>query len=297
MKQILLFSIAFFTSITLLGQVKKIAMLESLAVTDGISVMVKNMVRGELTKSLSKESGFKAFTRVDIDNMMKEFKFQESGMVNDEQRLKLGQMSGADYVCVSKITKDGNAYYLEAYLIHLESGEINNPASAFVEGGYAFVNTACQKIAAEMVGKKVNVSSTRPSRPAGGQTTKTTSPARPKFQTFSVSVDFKSYKIMVIDRDFTNKMTKGEAVRASKNLSYGGYSDWRLPTKEEIKVIHQHRYELTGLKKENYWFNKGSGIWMLHFRKYASHLSSTKEGAWYDGYDYTAYVRCVRTVN
>ncbi|RKE03420.1 DUF1566 domain-containing protein [Marinifilum flexuosum] len=293
MKQILLFFIVFFSSITLFGQAKRVAMLEPIASSEGVSLMVKNMVRGELTKSLSKEPGFDAFTRIDIDKMMKEFKFQESGMVNDEQRLKLGQMSGADYVCISKITKDDKSYYLEAFLVHLESGKIDNPASAFVEGGYAFVNSACQKIAAEMVGKKlankipptrqVAVSHSTYSAP------KKKTPVKSKFKVYDVSVNFKNHKIMVIDRDFTEKMTRDNAVRACRNLNYGGFNDWRLPTKEEMKVMFKNRYDLSGLEqRECYWYNAKGKIW-VHF---------PMRDTWSASYDHHKYkVRCVRTVN
>lgn len=139
------------------AQEKKIAMLEPIAMTDEISPMVKNMVRGELTKALSREPGFNAFTRLDIDQMIKEFNFQESGMVNDKQRRKLGKMSGADYVCISKISKEENAYYIEAALVNIVSGEIQNPGTAFAEGGIKNVNLACQEVAADMVGKDLNV--------------------------------------------------------------------------------------------------------------------------------------------
>lgn len=277
-------------------------MLEPIALTDGVSVMVKGMVRGELTKSISKEPGFKAFTRTDIDKMMKELKFQDSGMVNDEQRIKLGQLSGADYVCVSKVTKDGNAYYLEAFLVHLESGRIDNPASSFVEGGYASVNKACQKIAGEMVGKKVDFQRPIVKRKIETKYQKTASPKvavapKKQFETYNVSVNFKTSKMMVIDKDFTKEMTKGEAVRACKNLNYAGYNDWRLPTKEEIIVLHQHRLELTGLNHRKYWHTNSGRIWSLDFKSFASGYGSSRKNAWWKAYDDTRLgVRCVRTV-
>ena len=303
MKQILLFFSVFLTSLTLLGQIKKVAMLEPIAQTEGVTVMVKGMVRGELTKSISKEPGFNAFTRTDIDKMMKELKFQDSGMVNDEQRIKLGQLSGADYVCVSKVTKDGNAYYLEAFLVHLESGRIDNPASAFVEGGYASVNKACQKIAGEMVGKKVDVQIPIVEKKIDAKyqkeaSSKMTVSTKQPFEIYNVSVNFKNHKIMVIDKDFTKGMTKGEAVKACKNLNYGGYNDWRLPTQQEIIVLHQHRLELTGLNHKQYWYTERGRIGSLNFKSFASRYESSRKNAWWKGYDDTRLgVRCVRTVN
>ncbi len=154
-KSILMVSLC--VSISVMAQDKKVAMLETVGMTADISTMVKSMVRGELTKSISLEDGFSAFSRTDIDQMMSEMNFQASGMVSDEQIAKLGEMSGADYVCISKVSKDGQSYYIEASLINIESGKIENPATAFVEGGgMSAVNGACLNIAKELIGKTHN---------------------------------------------------------------------------------------------------------------------------------------------
>ena len=150
MKKKLLIVVVALMNITAQGQ-KKVAMIESISKTKGISIFVKSMVRGELTKFISSASGFEAFSRSDIDKVIKEMKFQRSGMVNDAQRKRLGQMSGADYICVSKISKEGKSYYIQAHLIDIESGKIENPATAFAVGGMEDVNQACEKLANELV--------------------------------------------------------------------------------------------------------------------------------------------------
>lgn len=249
------------------AQDKKIAMLEPIPVSEGISGMIKNMVRGELTKSLSREPGFSAFTRVDVDQVMKEFNFQESGMVNDEQRKKLGQMSGADYVCISKISKDENAYYIEASLVDIESGEIKNPGTAFAEGGIKDVNLACQIVAADMVGKKVAVQ-TKKMTVEPEKTNKTPTPQPVKkvdtnpnnFLVLEVEVDFNTHKFMVSNKCFTSGMTLIEAKRAVSNLNYGGYSNWRLPTRRESEIIIENYHEIENWKPAPafYWTSSPS---------------------------------------
>ncbi len=150
-KIVLLFCVC--TSLLTFGQDKKVAMLETIATSSEISSMIKNMVRGELTKSISLQAGFSAFTRINVDQMMDEINFQQSGMVNDDQIAKLGEMSGADYICISKVSKDDKSYYIESYLINIVSGQIENSATDFVEsGGISAVNESCQKIAQELVG-------------------------------------------------------------------------------------------------------------------------------------------------
>ena len=143
--------------LTLTAQTKKVALLETL--NGDKSVQVKgiemNMVRGELRKAISNQNGFQAFTRTDIDQLMKEHDFQNSGMVSDAQRKRLGEMSGADYICVSTLTKSNTQFYLEAYLIDVETGEISNPATQFgmlKDETYSNLFQLCQDLSQELIG-------------------------------------------------------------------------------------------------------------------------------------------------
>ena len=153
MKSLLLF--VTLLPIFAIAQNKKIALLETLNGDKAIQVkgIEMNMVRGELRKAISNQEGCQAFTRTDIDQLMKEHGFQNSGMVSDAQRKKMGEMSGADYICVSTLTKSESQFYLEAYLIEVETGEISNPASQFgvlQDGTYSNLFQLCQNLAKEL---------------------------------------------------------------------------------------------------------------------------------------------------
>ena len=135
----------------------KVALLET-RIGEGSTVasgMEKAMVRGELRKAIANQDGYEAFTRTDIDQMMSEHGFQRTGMVSDEQIKELGVMSGADYICVSTLTKSNDEFYLEAYLINVESAQISNPASQYGEltgGKLANMFPTCQALAQELIG-------------------------------------------------------------------------------------------------------------------------------------------------
>ena len=153
---------------------KKVALLQTLNgdKTAGVKAIELNMVRGELRKAISNQEGFQAFTRTDIDQLMAEHNFQNSGMVADAQRKRLGEMTGAAYICVSTLTKSAPDFYVEAYLIDVESGEISNPATQYgrLEGGtYANLYQLCQDLAQELIGNVAGSNaSSRPARPQGG---------------------------------------------------------------------------------------------------------------------------------
>lgn len=144
-------------SLTTVAQVQTIALLEPRAGEGSVSLtpMEKAMVRGELRKAIVNMPGYQAITRADIDQMMKEQNFQRTGMVSDEQIKQMGEMSGADYICVSTLTKSNTEFYIEAYLIHLESGRMSNPASQYGEltnGKFANMLPVCETLAKELLG-------------------------------------------------------------------------------------------------------------------------------------------------
>ena len=150
-------------SLTALAQEKQVAILEPVGVTSEVTLMHRSMVRGEMVKAIGRQNGYAAFNRADVDQIMKEQNFQQSGMVDDATRKRLGAMQGVDYVCITKITKEGNNYYLEANLVDIESGQISNPATQYGEltgGSLANMLAACEKLAAELVGTQVTTSYT-----------------------------------------------------------------------------------------------------------------------------------------
>lgn len=133
------------------AQSKRVAMLETLAETNNVSVLVRNMMRAELTKCIDSDLSYHAFTRSNIDQMMEEFTFQ-TDMVSKDQRIKLGEMSGADLICVSKVAKQNKDYYIEAALIDLKTGKLQSTASGLLEdGNLSLINDFCKKIAVELL--------------------------------------------------------------------------------------------------------------------------------------------------
>ena len=169
-------------SLSVFAQEKQVAILEPIAMTKEVSTMHRSMVRGEMVKAISRQSGYAAFTRTDIDQIMSEQNFQQSGMVDDATRKRIGAMQGVDYVCVTKITKEGNNYYLEANLVNIETGKISNPATQYGEldgGSLSNMLVACEKLAAELVGKTVQTTTTIYTAPANIES-QTNNPSSPQ---------------------------------------------------------------------------------------------------------------------
>ena len=147
-------------SLTVFAQ-KQVAMLEPLVVAGNVKPIEKSMIRGEMTKAIASQNGYSAFSRTDIDQIMAEQNFQQSGMVDDATRKRIGAMQGVDYVCITKITKEGNAFYLEANLLNIESGQISSPATQYGElesnGGFANMRNVCIALACDLTGIPVSM--------------------------------------------------------------------------------------------------------------------------------------------
>ncbi len=115
-----------------------------------------SMVRGELRKELGRHTGYQVVTRLDVDAILKEMGFQQSGMVNDAQRKRVGAMTGAQYICVSTITRYSTQLYIEAYLVNVETGQMTNPVTQYakiINDDYSTVRTSCNAMANEMLGE------------------------------------------------------------------------------------------------------------------------------------------------
>ena len=107
------------------AQTKKVAMLEPVGkATD----MQKRIIRASLAEAITNSGGYEALTRTDIDQIMKEHNFQTGGMVSDAQRKRLGQMSGAELLCIIHLTVDGTDFFVESEFVEMESGRIYKTA-------------------------------------------------------------------------------------------------------------------------------------------------------------------------
>jgi len=101
------------------------------------------------------------------------------------------------------------------------------------------------------------------------------------------------YKLMVIDdKEISNKrLNWKEAMEYTKSLSYLGYSDWRLPTQDELWKIYQHKEQFKEIDRDGWYWSttenteyKGSA-WVVSF--YSGNVN-------WDKHTSKSYVLCMR---
>lgn len=144
---------------------KKVAVLEPI-IEEGseVSSLEKAMIRSELRKAIVRVNGYDALSRSDVDKVMNELGLQQSGLVNDNEIHRLGELCGADYLCISTLNKSKSQFYIEAYFIDVSTGKILNPASQFgriEDGNLSDLYDICQGLIKELIGGQ-QTTDTRP---------------------------------------------------------------------------------------------------------------------------------------
>lgn len=120
-------------SLTVFAQQKKVAVLEPIVEDGDISVIYTSVLRSNLMSSISNEmAGYQAFTRSDVDVILREQNFQQSGVVDDATRKRLGSLGGVDYICVSKMAEGHGYLNIDILLVDVQSGKIENSANKLI---------------------------------------------------------------------------------------------------------------------------------------------------------------------
>ena len=81
-------------------------------------------LQSQLTEKIVEAEHYTAFTRTDINAIVDEYNFQETGMVKDDERQKIGQMTGATHICVSNFINGNNSIIIIAKIIEIKTGKI-----------------------------------------------------------------------------------------------------------------------------------------------------------------------------
>ena len=90
--------------------------------------------------------------------------------------------------------------------------------------------------------------------------------------------------------DLGSTMTWPQAMDACNNLTYGGYSDWILPSQDVLNTMYIHKNEIGGFSSTYYW-SSTSGAYAAWMQNFDSGTQTTDDRS-----DYHR-VRCVRKEN
>lgn len=91
--------------------------------------------------------------------------------------------------------------------------------------------------------------------------------------------------------EFSDEMDWYKAMSTCENLTYGGYSDWILLSKEVLYTMYIYRNEIGGFSKSAYWSSTEDGSSSAWFQRFYDGSRSYANKAMESG------VRCVRKEN
>lgn len=153
-----LLSLSFFLlvfAMTSLGQSKKVAVMETKNI-EGVSAFQSNMVRGGMEVAVANAPGYEGYDRAAFDVIMKEQKFQRSGVVDDKQIREMGIMAGVQYVLVTEASSDGSGFFILAKLLDVETGQYGNVVNTFCEASGQEIYKASNELGAQLFGESVS---------------------------------------------------------------------------------------------------------------------------------------------
>ena len=138
------------------GEVKKIAILETVDKEGNINNAIKLMLRANLSKAITNTPGYEAYDRTDIDAIMSEQSFQRTGMVSDDQIKKLGEMTGATYILVAEAAKvDATNLFITAKILNVETAKTEMTDNVLCTSTPPDIQHACESLAAKLLGLKI----------------------------------------------------------------------------------------------------------------------------------------------
>lgn len=111
--------------VTFASESKKVAILEVVDKEKQLDYSQKLMLRSNMSKAVTKTPGYEAYDRTDIDAIMSEHEFQNTGLVSKDQIQKLGEMAGVSFILVTEGVKTGeNKMFVTVKLLNVETAKV-----------------------------------------------------------------------------------------------------------------------------------------------------------------------------
>ena len=100
--------------------------------TDYKNTFVDNYVTDALTEAMFSTGMVKIIERTNLEMILKEQKFQSSGLVDEENVKSIGKIAKADFVCYGTLRDLGGSLTVNARIVDVETGELCAMARATI---------------------------------------------------------------------------------------------------------------------------------------------------------------------
>jgi TolB-like protein len=127
---------------------KKVAIFESIG--NSVDDDVKGAILDALGEGIYTSDRYILLERANYAQLLKEYDFQKSGAVDDEQLLEIGKAAGADYACYASVRKIGINYRIAYRLVEINTAAIEFSGSKSTQKGINDLLEIIDAIAEEM---------------------------------------------------------------------------------------------------------------------------------------------------
>ena len=142
-----------FLSLTAMAQTKKtVAVLDPICRDNTVNAFFKQMVRGAMESAVTNSEEYEAYDRSAFDLIQKELAFQQSGVVNDLQIKKMGEMAGVDYVLVSEMSSYDGYISVVVKILNITTGKYDRAVDDYMQLNPEAVKKKCNEMVLVLFG-------------------------------------------------------------------------------------------------------------------------------------------------
>jgi uncharacterized repeat protein (TIGR02543 family) len=213
----------------------------------------------ELTTNLVNSQKLVVVERRKIEDIRKEIDFQYSGEVSDDTMQQIGEKLGAQSVISGSLISIGDVYRVVVKVLNVESAQVQAQYRSDIEND--------DRVKALLAGTKKTDYKIGEPGPGGG------------------TVFFAQGGSYMECSGELGRCSWSEAVTVARGHKGGAYTDWHLPTKNELDLMYQnlHKKGLGGFSNSYYWSSSeynGNYAWFQNF---------SNGGQYYNNYDNNYY--------
>ena len=187
---------------------------------------------------------YEIIDRGNMNKILKEQKFQMSGCVAQECKVEAGQILGVGKIVSGSVSMVGKTYYLTLQLIDVRTGKMELSADDKCKCEVDELLDSTKRLAKKLLGEKVDEPVAIVQKPA---TITIVPPAAPAKE-IARDGRFIAYEngtvldtrtgLMWAAKDNGSNINWQDAKRYCESYRGGGYSDWRIPTQDELARLY-----------------------------------------------------------
>lgn len=244
--------------------------------TDYNNTLVDNYITDALTEAMFNTGKVKIIERSNLEAILKEQKFQASGLVNEETAKSIGMIAGVDFVCYGTLKDIGSGFTANIRVVDVETGEICAMARDNIEKDSYLKEQEQGPSGTKTVSKKQNVIPSKKTAKASTNNLWQVSSYRNDFDGFtsytftlkSVGGEFFYVGYNKNDAQIKSRVFAGICWYPNRSSAQRGSYDFKIENGSVIKKeINDEWYHYLDKSKQNYfyfgWNSEEGARWWL----------------------------------